>query len=419
MEQVLLRNRNKPEVLKLEGYIKAGGYDGLKKALQMTPEEVVEEVKKSGLRGRGGAGFPTGIKWGFVPKDAETIYLCCNADESEPGTFKDRVLMENDPFQLVEGITIASYALKVRKAFLYIRAEFPRQIRILNEAISEAYEAGYLGRGVLGSAYSLDLILHPGAGAYICGEETGLVESIEGRRGWPRLKPPFPATKGVFDKPTIVNNVETLSCLPHIIERGAEWFASVGPQRSPGPKLFCLSGEVNNRDVFELPMGTNLREIIFDYGDGMMEGKQLKAVFPGGSSTPVLKAEETDVAMDFDSVKSAGSALGSAGIIVVSDRTCMVKVAYNLARFYADESCGQCTPCREGTYWLEQIFYRIEHGEGEPDDIDTLRDIFMNIFGNVICPLGDGAVMPLQSILDKFTEEFEEHIRKRRCPMRE
>jgi NADH-quinone oxidoreductase subunit F len=386
----------------------------------MTPEQVIEEVKKSGLRGRGGAGFPTGMKWGFIPKNVETPkYLVVNADESEPGTCKDRVIIEKNPFLLLEGISIASYAFGAQACFIYIRGEYYEQAMILAKAIEAAYAEGIFGKNILGSSYSLEVILHRGAGAYICGEETGLLESLEGKKGWPRLKPPFPAIVGLYRCPTVINNVETIATVPPIIEKGGEWYTSLGTPKNSGTRLFGISGHVNKPGVYELPLGVSLRDLIYTYGGGIKDGKSLKGVIPGGSSVPVLTADEIDVKMDFDSVAAAGSMLGSAGVVVMNNETCMVKVLYRLSRFYAHESCGQCTPCREGTAWAKKILERIYKGEGRTEDVDLLLDIATNMTGTTICPLADAAAMPIRSYIVKFREEFDYHTREKQCHLKE
>jgi NADH-quinone oxidoreductase subunit F len=407
-EKVLLRFEDIPNDLRsIDNYIDDGGYEAAKKTLAMAPDDVTAMVKDSGLRGRGGAGFPTGLKWSFVPKDTgRPVYLLCNADESEPGTFKDRRILEYDPHQLLEGMIIASHAIGCRDAYIYIRGEFAYGHEILKQAIADAEAKGVLGKGLLGTGEEINIHLHRGAGAYICGEETGLIESLEGKRANPRIKPPFPAVHGLFGCPTIVNNVETLSCVTHIAARGAEWFKGIGPESGPGPKLFCVSGHVRKPGVYELPMGTNLREIIEVHAGGMLPGRTLKAVIPGGSSVPVLRADEIDIDMDFDSVSKAGSMLGSAGIIVMDDSTCMVKSLRTISHFYHHESCGQCTPCREGTGWLEKILIRIDEGKGTEADLDTLDSVAGGMIGNTICVLADAAAMPVQSFLKKFRDEF-------------
>jgi len=418
MEPILLRARGEANSRSISTYLKLGGYNALKKALITDPADVISEVKESGLRGRGGAGFPAGVKWGFVPKGSpKPKYLICNADESEPGTFKDREIIHVDPHMLLEGIIIASYAIGATTAYIYIRGEFQREAEILQQAIDEAYRKKYLGKNILKTGFRLDIHLHRGAGAYICGEETALIESLEGKRGLPRLKPPFPAVVGAFGCPTVVNNVETLACVPHIIERGAGWFAGIGTERSTGPKLFCVSGHVNRPGVFELPMGTSFREIIEEHCQGVRNGNALKAFIPGGSSCPVLKADQVDIPADFESVAAAGSMLGSGGVIVMDETVDMVWALENLLAFYAHESCGQCTPCREGADWALDIVRRIRRGNGRPADIETLLRIARYASqGMTICPLGDAFCMPLRSFVEGFREEFEAAIAKGEPP---
>ncbi len=401
----------------IESYIAAGGYGALEKAIKMDPLEIIDEVKNSGLRGRGGAGFPTGIKWSFIPRDtSQPVYLCCNADESEPGSFKDREIIERDPHQMLEGIIICAYAINSHKCYIYIRGEMPKGASIIEQAIKEAYEKRYLGANILGSWFSLDVVLFRGAGAYICGEETGLLESIEGKNGEPRPKPPFPAQVGLFGCPTIVNNVETLACVPHIINRGSEWFSGIGTPKNTGTKIFGLSGSIKKPGLYELPLGIPLRELIFEYGGGTRNGDRVKAISPGGSSASVLTADEMDIPMDFDSLMKAGSMLGTAGVTVMDESTCMVRVAQNLAHFYRDESCGQCVQCREGTWWLEKMLTKIEEGRGREEYIDTMLDACSQMRGTTICALADGCAMPIESIVRKFRHEFEEHIKLGRCP---
>ena len=415
--KVLTANIHIPDLPRLDVYLSLGGYEGLKKALRdYQPSDIVDMVKRSGLRGRGGAGFPTGMKWGFVPRNTgKPIYLCVNADESEPGTFKDRVIIEKDPHQLIEGAAISAYALDCHTAFIYVRGEFVHGARILDRAIAEAYERGLLGRNILRSGYDLDIVVHRGAGAYICGEETALLESLEGKRGHPRLKPPFPAVVGLYKCPTVINNVETLANVPHIVNRGPEWFAGIGVERNTGTRLFGVSGHVRKRGVYELPMGVTLRELIFDHCGGMRDGRKLKAVVPGGSSVPVLTAAQVDVRLDFDSIAKAGSMLGSAGVIVMDDSTCMVKAVRRITKFYAEESCGQCTQCREGTEWLYQILTRIENGAGREGELEVLLDICANMKGRTICPLSDAAAMPVESYIRNYYDEFDAHLREHRC----
>jgi NADH-quinone oxidoreductase subunit F len=414
MEPILLAARGTPDSHTLKSYLKRGGYTALEKALGMQPSEVIEEVKASGVRGRGGAGFPAGVKWGFVPKDSpKPKYMICNADESEPGTFKDRELMLVDPHMVLEGIAIATYAIGSHTAYIYIRGEFVREYEILVAAIEEARKKKYLGKNVLGLGYDIEIHVHRGAGAYICGEETALIESLEGKRGLPRLKPPFPAVVGVFDCPTVVNNVETLACVPHIINRGGAWFAGIGTERSTGPKLFCVSGHVERPGVYELPLGTTFREIIEEHCGGIKDGKKLKAFIPGGSSAPVLPADKVDTPADFDAVAAAGSMLGSGGLIVMDESVDMVWALENLLTFYAHESCGQCTPCREGSDWALDIVRRIRRGQGRPKDIETLQRIARFASqGMTICPLGDAFCGPIASFLEHFGNEFEALIER-------
>jgi NADH-quinone oxidoreductase subunit F len=415
--KILTKNMHIENLQQIQVYESLGGYQGLAKALkEYKPAEVTDMVKRSGLRGRGGAGFPTGVKWGFVPKESgKPIYLCVNADESEPGTFKDRLIIEKDPHQLIEGTIISAYALGCHQAFIYIRGEFCYGAEVLNKAIAEAYDKGYLGKNILGSSFDLDLIVHRGAGAYICGEETALLESIEGKRGHPRLKPPFPAVIGLYGSPTVINNVETLANVSHIINNGAEWYASIGVEKNTGTRLFGVSGHVMKRGVYELPMGTPMRELLFDHCGGMRNGRRLKAIVPGGSSVPVLTADQVDVPLDFDSIAKAGSMLGSAGIIVMDDSTCMVKAALRISKFYAEESCGQCTQCREGTEWIYRILTRLENGQGKSGELELLLDVCASMKGRTICPLSDAAAMPIESYIQKFYDEFAAHIQEQRC----
>ncbi len=424
MEKVLTARIGKRDSRSIETYLADGGYAGVKRVLTggMTPEQVTEEVKKANVRGRGGAGFSAGVKWGFLPKDTKgkPIYLLCNADESEPGTFKDRLLMESDPHQLIEGMILASYAIRCRNAYIYIRGEFYDGARILEKAIEEAHAKGFLGEKILGSAFSLDITVHRGAGAYICGEETGLIESIEGKRGQPRIKPPFPAVSGAFAAPTIVNNVETLCCVKHVIDRGADWFLKIGRnEKNAGPKLYCISGHVNRPGVYEAAMGLPLKDLIFgaDYAQGMKGGKKIKAVIPGGASAPMLTAAEIeDCPLDFDGVAAKGSMLGSAAIVVINEDACIVDVAKNLSKFFSHESCGQCTPCREGTPWLYKVLTRIEAGEGRMEDIDLLTRICNQMAnGMTICVFADAAIAPPLSSVTKFRAEYEHHVTQKRC----
>lgn len=418
MEKILLRNIEVQDSHTLAVYKSRGGYRALEKALaQMSPQGVLEEVKASGLRGRGGAGFPTGTKWSFVPKDSsKPKYLVCNADESEPGTFKDRLLIEKDPHAMIEGMLLAAFAIQSHQAFIYIRGELVFGYRVLERAIAEAAEAGYLGKNILGSGYDLDLILHRGAGAYICGEETALLSSLEGQRGWPKLKPPFPATHGLFGCPTVVNNVETLAAIPWIIEHGAAQYAAIGTEKSKGTKLFSVSGHIRRAGVYEVELGYPFKRFLEEDCGGVPDGRKLKGVIPGGSSVPVLRGEDIEeVRMDYESFQEAGTFLGSGGVIVMDDSTCMVKAAWNVARFYAHESCGQCTPCRDGCHWMEKIFWRIENGQGRMEDLDLVVNVSDNIMGNTICPLGDAAAMPAAAFVKKYRPEFEAHIANKEC----
>ncbi|MFQ5682702.1 MAG: NADH-quinone oxidoreductase subunit NuoF [Candidatus Binatia bacterium] len=418
MEKVLLRNMEAKHSHTLAVYRSRGGYGALEKALkQMSPEQVMAEVKASGLRGRGGAGFPTGMKWGFVPKDnPKPKYLVCNADESEPGTFKDRLLIERDPHAIIEGTILAAYAIQAHTAFVYIRGELAFGAKVLQRAVDETAQAGYLGKNIVGSGYDLDLILHRGAGAYICGEETALLSSLEGGRGWPKVKPPFPATHGLFGCPTVVNNVETLAALPWILDQGAARYAAMGTEKSKGTKLFCVSGHIQKPGVYELEMGYRLKRFLEEDCGGVPGGRKLKGVIPGGASMPVLRGDEIeDVRLDYESLQAAGSMLGSGGVIVMDDTTCMVRAAWNIARFFAHESCGQCSPCREGCHWMEKIFSRIETGQGSIEDLELIINISGNIRGNTICPFGDAAAMPAAAFIKKYREEFEAHIMHKQC----
>lgn len=416
-ELVLLRDVQEKILMTVEDYRQVNGFETLRKSLfEMKPEQVTEEVKKSGLRGRGGAGFPTGMKWSFIPKNLEKPhYLVINADESEPGTCKDRVIIEKNPFLLMEGIAITSYAIGAHTCYLYIRGEYYEQAMILKKAIEDAYHYGYFGKNIMGSGFDLDVYLHRGAGAYICGEETGLLQSLEGKKGWPRLKPPFPALSGLYGCPTVINNVETISAVVPILQKGGDWYASLGTPKNGGTRLFSVSGHIKKPGNYELPMGTSLRTIIYDVAGGMKGDKKLKAVIPGGSSVPVLTAEEIDVKMDFDSVAAIGSLLGSGGVIVMDEGTCMVKALLRISKFYDHESCGQCTPCREGTTWLRKTLQRVNDGQAQPRDLDQLMDVAFNMMGTTICALSDAAAMPVRSFLQKFRKEFEYHVHEKHC----
>jgi NADH-quinone oxidoreductase subunit F len=414
MESILLRDK----VCDLESYFAAGGYKPLRKAFTLKPADIIEEVKKSGLRGRGGAGFPTGLKWSFIPKDAEgPRYLVCNADEGEPGTFKDRELILKNPHALIEGMAITGYAIGAAHGYIYIRGEFTAEAALLEKAVADARAKGFIGKNILGSGFNFELFIHRGAGAYICGEETALLESLEGFKGQPRLKPPFPAVKGLFGGPTVINNVETLAAVPAILERGGAWYAAIGTAKSAGTKLFCVSGAVNKPGVYELPLGVPFRDLLTESCGGMKEGRKLKAVIPGGSSTPVLTAAEAmAVKLDYESLAAAGSMLGSGAVIIIDDGQCMVKLLQVLARFYHHESCGQCTPCREGCGWIEKLLNRLERGEGSLKDIDTLYSVADAMTGRTICALADAMAMPVMSFVTKFRAEFEAHAAGRCCP---
>jgi NADH-quinone oxidoreductase subunit F len=413
-EKLLFADIDEPALNTLEVYERRGGYDRLRKALAMTPEDVLGEIEAAGLRGRGGAGFQMGKKISFLPKGSMEKYLVCNADESEPGTFKDRELMQKNPHLLIEGMVIASYAAGTRRSFIYIRGEYALQADILDAALAEAREAGFIGDDVLGSGHSLSIVLHRGAGAYICGEETALLDSLEGKRGNPRLKPPFPANQGLYQGPTLINNVETLSTVPVIIAMGGEEYAKLGVQASSGTKLVSISGHVQRPGNYEIVLGTPAREIIYDLGGGPPEGREVKCWFPGGSSAPVLTAEHLDVGYDFDSLAKAGSMLGSGAIIVVDDSTPILDVALKVAKFYQHESCGKCTPCREGTNWTVKMLQRIELGEATPMDLEIMASVQDHIIGNCLCVLGDAMAMPIGSIIAHFKEELEAHMESAR-----
>ena len=413
MEKVATRHFGQPNSEHLENYLKDNGYEAARKAItQMTPAAVIEEVKKSNLRGLGGAGFPTGMKWSFIPQaNPKPKYLVINGDEGEPGTFKDKYIFELDPHALLEGIIITCYAIGSHKAYVYIRGEYVKSINTLQAAVDEATKAGYLGKGVMGTGFDIEVVVHPGAGAYICGEETALLESLEGKKGFPRLKPPFPAVVGLFGCPTVINNVETIACVGPIIAKGAEWYAKLGCEKNGGNRLFCVSGHVNKPGVYELPNGTTLREIIYDHAGGMLGGRKLKAVIPGGISAPILTPDQIDVKMDFDSLKAIGSMAGSGGIIVMDETTDMVWAAMVAARFYAHESCGQCSPCREGSGWVYRNIKRLYHGHAQAHDLKNLPGIVNNIGGNTICAFGDAVSMCIGSYVSKFRGEFEAKIK--------
>ena len=398
-----------------DAYAADGGYEAAKKALGMTPAQIIDEVNKANLRGLGGAGFPTGKKWSFIPKDnPKPKFLVVNADEGEPGTFKDRYILERDPHALIEGILIAAFAIGSHKSYVYIRGEYNRSLARFSKAVQEATAKGWLGKNIQGSGFDLELVVHKGAGAYICGEETALLSSLEGGKGFPKLKPPFPAISGLFKCPTIVNNVETLACVPPILRNGAEWFAKLGTPKQGGTRLFSLCGHVEKPGLYEAPVGVTLKELIERAG-GVRGGKKLKAVVPGGISAKILKADEINVAMDFDSLMAAGTMAGSAGIIVMDETTCMVEALYAASHFFHDESCGQCSPCREGTGWIQKVMTRIMKGKGKPEDLDVLLGAARNMEGKTICVFADAAAWPVQSYIQKFRSEFEHHIATGQC----
>ncbi|MCB9638965.1 MAG: NADH-quinone oxidoreductase subunit NuoF [Myxococcales bacterium] len=411
-KKILTKYWHDPEHKKLDGYVKNDGYAAIKKVLGMEPDAVIEEAKKSKLRGRGGAGFPAGVKWGFLPKKTDKPkYVVCNADESEPGTFKDRAIIHHDPHGLIEGIAICCWAVQANTAFIYIRGEFTEEAKMLEQAIQEAYDSGYLGKKICGSDFDLELILHRGAGAYICGEETGMLESLEGKKGQPRNKPPFPATEGLFQCPTVINNVETLAALPWIMLNGGETYAKLGTPDSTGTKLVGISGPVKKPGVYEIELGMPLMTFINEVAGGMIEGKTLRAVIPGGSSTPPLTPEQCqDAAISYESLDKLGTALGTAGIIVIPDDYDLIEAMKIIARFYADESCGQCTPCREGTGWLYKTMARIHQGQGSSQDLGMLSHISAGMKGRTICALADAAAWPMEGFLRAFPEVFEKAV---------
>jgi NADH-quinone oxidoreductase subunit F len=415
--RILFRHLDNPDIDKIDVYCSLGGYKALEKAVkEMSPDDVIGVVKESGIQGRGGAGFPAGLKWSFVPKDFPgPRYLVANADESEPGTFKDREIMERNPHQVIEGIAIASYAIGCHKAFIYIRGEFAHPAECLEKAIADACDRGYLGEDIFGTDFSLDIVVHRGAGAYICGEETALLDSLEGRRGHPRLKPPFPASKGLYGCPTVINNVETLANVPFIISEGAQAFRAVGTEKSPGTKIFCVSGDVAKPGNYELPMGTTLRELIFEHAGGIPDGRKIKAIIPGGSSVPMITADKLDAPLSFEGMQEAGTMLGCAAVIVIDESVCIVKATLRISEFYMEESCGKCTPCREGTSWIVKLLERIEEGKGKESDLDLLLDICDNIAFKSFCPLGDAAVPCVQSSIALFRDEYLHHIREHTC----
>lgn len=412
--RVLLEHLGSPNLLRVDGYRAKGGYQSLEKALTtMSPAQVTDEVKKSGLKGRGGAGFPTGMKWSFVPKETnKPVYLCCNADESEPGTCKDRVIIHENPHLLLEGILISCYAIGSKQAFIYIRGEFHRGAEVLSMAIEDARDKGLVGDNILGTDFSCDIQVYRGAGAYICGEETGLLTSLEGDRGYPRNKPPFPAVSGLYNCPTIVNNVETLAAVPFIVEKGGEWYAGMGTEKSAGTRLLCISGHVNNPGVYEVVLGTmTLREFINDFGGGVPGNRKIKGVIPGGSSMPVLRDEQLDIPLTFEDVQAAGSSLGSGAIVVMDETVDVVEICLLIAKFYEHESCGQCTPCREGTRWFVQILEAIQEGTGRKEDLNLILDICRSEFTS-ICPLWAAAVWPVRAFVNQYQDDFLAKIEK-------
>lgn len=411
--RILMAHMDSPDQCNIDAYERNGGYQAIRKAIpQIKPDDLTEMVKQSGLRGRGGAGFVTGIKWGFVPKNSSlTKYLVCNSDESEPGTFKDRLLIEYDPHQVIEGVILSSYAIGAHYAFIYCRGEFYEGISKLKKAAAQAKERGYLGKNILNTDYSLEVIVHPGAGAYIAGEETALLNSLEGYRATPRLKPPFPALVGLYGKPTVINNVETLCNVVHIVNRGAAWFQGIGKPKNTGTKIFQVSGQIQRPGCYEFPLGISLREVL-DAAGGMLPGRQFKACYPGGSSCDLLTARDLDISMDFDTLTARKSALGTASIIVMDDTADMVKVANRLMQFYQNESCGKCTPCREGTRWVVQVLTRIENGGGTIYDLPTIIDVCVSMAANSFCPLAAGAAPPVLSAIHEFKNEFDAYIQR-------
>jgi NADH-quinone oxidoreductase subunit F len=402
----------------IDEYERAGGYAQLKRAVGLPPEEIIATVDRSGLRGRGGAGFPTGRKASFLPKDRKPAYLCVNADESEPGTFKDREIMLRNPHALIEGVLIMSHGIEATSAFIYIRGEYRTEFEVLKKALEEAHARGFVGRNVLGSGFDATVVLHRGAGAYICGEETALLSSLEGERGQPRSKPPFPAVAGLYAAPTLVNNVETLATVPFIFRLGPETYASIGTERSKGTRVFSLSGNVRRPGNYELPLTATLRDLIEGHGGGTPDGRTIKAIIPGGSSTPILMPDQIDTHIDYESIAAAGSMAGSGAVVVIDDRTCMVQLALRVSEFYKHESCGKCTPCREGTLWGTEIIRRLEMGEARQGELDLLLNVCDRILGKCLCPLGDAMAMPVASYVTHFRDEFQRHIDEGGCPFK-
>jgi NADH-quinone oxidoreductase subunit F len=413
--KILSKHYDQPEFVSIAGYKQFGGYQTLEKTLRMQPQEVTAQVKASGLRGRGGAGFPTGTKWGFLPNNSIERYLLCNADESEPGTFKDRMILERAPHQLLEGLIISAFAVNAKKAYIYVRGEYSGPAQILERAMNEARAAGYIGKNILGSGFDLEVDFFLGAGAYVCGEETGLISSLEGWKGQPKLKPPFPAVQGYLRKPTIVNNVETLAAVVPVMRDGADAYKKYGTEKSAGTKLFSISGDVMKPGVYEVPLGLPLMDFIHITAGGMKGGRKLKAVIPGGSSAPILTAEESARAnLDYESMAGLGTMLGSGAVIVIDETRCMVDLMANITRFYQHESCGQCTPCREGTGWLNKLVHSMLHAQAKTTDVDLLLNVAFNMKGRTICALSDAAAMPVEGIVKKFRSEFEYFIREGR-----
>ncbi|MBM4413409.1 MAG: NADH-quinone oxidoreductase subunit NuoF [Chloroflexi bacterium] len=412
-EHVVLRDLDVPNIADLDVYLQHEGYEALRMAVkEKTPADVINVVKEAGLRGRGGAGFPTGVKWGFLPKDVYPRYLCCNADESEPGTFNNHQIIDKNPHQLIEGVALAAYAIECQKAFIYIRGEFAAGARRLEKAIADATARGMLGKNVFGTNVTIDIVVSRGAGAYICGEETALMESLEGKIGQPRLKPPFPAVAGLYGKPTIINNVETLTNVPRIVLKGAEWYRKNGTEKSPGTKVFSVSGHVRKPGNYEVPFGTTMRELIYDYAGGMREDRKVKIIVPGGASAAWLTEANLDVAMDYESLAAAGTMLGSGGVIILDETVSAVELAFKMDEFFKHESCGKCTPCREGTHYLVKTLHRFTYGGAEQRDIAKLHDVYNQMAGNCFCLLGESAVVPIRTALKLFPHEFEEALSK-------
>lgn len=416
-EVKLLSSRFGKGATDIDKYVELDGYTAVRKAIELGPEGIIAEMKASNLRGRGGAGFPTGMKWSFVPKQsAKPKYVLVNGDESEPGTCKDRLIFEHDPHSVIEGVIIAGLAIGSRMGFIYLRGEYRYLLKIMEKAIEDAYAKGFLGKNIFGSNIDFDVVSHTGAGAYEVGEESALMESLEGKRGIPRIRPPFPAVVGLYGGPTVINNAETLATVPHIFRIGGAEYAKIGTERNGGTRLFALSGDVAKPGVYELPMGYNLKKMIYEVGGGIPDGRSLKAVVPGGSSCPALLPSEIDIGMDFDQVAKAGSMLGSGGVVVLDDTVCMVEFALRTMKFYQHESCGWCIPCREGTDWLKKTLTRVHAGGGVAKDIDNIRYLAQNMLGRTFCPLGDAAAMPTIAFVDKFRKEFEDHLDGKPCP---